>query len=105
MAISNTRADLQTLWLAARGFVTNELQEQWRQFFNSASGNGAGQSADLSLNDAWRLFLKNKGNTEGSWGDMYRQELIKSLGGSSSSNETIGDLEVRFYGSTANTFI
>lgn len=88
-------------WFAVNGFSSMCLDDSIRAFLVSQLTLG---NTNLSLTDLWRTFLKNKGRTEGTVTDMYRAELIASLGGTTSSKSSISDLELMFYSNTANTF-
>lgn len=89
--------DIKSQWFAAQGFVSNTLAGQMSAYLAS---NGGG--ASNSLHHQWYTFLAAKGRT-GSFRDMYRAELIASLA-ATSSNETVVDLERKFYGNSASLF-
>ncbi len=97
---TGSNVSLQTLksaWFASKGFPSNTLNDQMSRYLAS---NGGGKSNDL--NTQWYTFLSAKGRT-GSVTDMYKAELITSLTGAD-SKASVTDLEMRFYGDTANTF-
>lgn len=91
-------SDAKSQWFAAKGYVSNSLNDQMKRYL---SANGGGDSN--YLNRLWYQFLSSKGRT-GSLNDMYRAELIASVP-NSHSGMSITDLEKLFYSNTTNEFL
>jgi hypothetical protein len=89
--------DIKSKWFAAQGFASNTLNGQISAYL---AANGGGKSN--TLQGQWGVFLASKGRT-GSFRDMYRAELVASLSGAS-SNESIVDLERKFFGDSTSVF-